>query len=286
MREVRRTIGQALSIPKNEVYLIWAGKGLGANDSAGDLLIGDVRTVRFVRIESAWREPLLLIQALDGLHPNAEDIIAGKPEPPVKRTARALLHDRGFVRVAVQECGSALRLAAEALQHDREIVLLAVNEDGTALGYAAEPLRDDHEVVLTAVRRTGAALEYASKALRGDYEVIEAAVHENGDAIRFATDEMRRNRALGLAAVQQRGSALRHLHFMLQEDHTFVQAATRLNGDAYHHALSNLKDRETAVGASAFWAGEGDAPVSFRQQAEPFVHLAEERCARKQRIVA
>lgn len=278
-RELARGIEEATALPGHEIRLIFAGRPLRPSDMP-DLMVGDMPTLRLVRINPAWREALDRVQdkGLGLIAPGYnghDDSYIRTPDPD-----EALLQDHGFVLAAVQESGSTLRLAPEELRDDKEVVLAAVLENGSALTFASERLRGDIEVVLRAVRSAGVALEFATEALRGDSEVVAAAVQENGEAIQFANDGLRRDRDLALAAVRTSGAALRHVHFVLLHDIEFIRAAVRANGDAMQYAPEELKrDKEVALAAKAYWSadsGETQAASAWVRRAAPFLQQEDE----------
>lgn len=281
LKHLYEAVEEATEIPGREARLLWGGGPLREGDVT-DMLAGSSRTVRIVRIEPEWREPLdklaeriLTDGSLEAIHKAAES--GGDPGaaavnqaqayvrdgPPEEDLCEVLLHDRRFLMAALLQEGSALRFAPEELRRDYEVALLAVRESGVALQFAAPELRANKGLVLAAVRSNGSALQFAAEALHGDGDVVAAAVQENGEALRFAKETLRRDRSVALAAIRQSGSALRHAHFVLQHDRSFVLEAVAANGEALTHVSGDLRtDKQIVLTAKAFWDGEGPEPPS------------------------
>lgn len=278
LRHVLEAVEEATEIPGHETRLLWAGAPL-REEFLADMLAGDERTLRLVRIDPEWSDSLDKIGErilTDGSLEAIADAVASGGDagetavkaaqayarngpPEEEEQCEIFLRDRRFVMAALLQEGSALRFAPEELRADREVALLAVRENGIALQFTAPELRADRDLVLAAVRSNGSALQFSAEALHGDRDVVMAAVQENGEALRFAKEVVRRDREVALTAVRQGGSALRHAHFILQHDRTFILEAVTANGEALTY-ISNADlrtDKQIVLAAKAFWDGSG-----------------------------
>ena len=94
-------------------------------------------------------------------------------------------------KIAVAQCGLALRDASDELKGNAEVVKLAVAQCGWALMHASEEMKGNEEVVKIAVAQNGHALKHASEELREKKEIVQMAMARDRRVLEYVSRNMR-----------------------------------------------------------------------------------------------
>eukprot|EP00392_Amoebophrya_sp_AT5.2_P013013 g13124.t1 len=158
----------------------------------------------------------------------------------LRYTTQSLRDDPELVGVAVRADWRALRYASRRLRStDRDLARLAISQCGWALKYCSGPLRDDLELACQAVGHKPWAIQYTSRNLWGCRDLLEVVAGKDGfpamlyarvleqdpGSLEFASARLRADPDIVMTAVVQDAFAFRHATEELRRDSYFVVAA-------------------------------------------------------------
>eukprot|EP00405_Crypthecodinium_cohnii_P020318 CAMPEP_0206473654 /NCGR_PEP_ID=MMETSP0324_2-20121206/33012_1 /ASSEMBLY_ACC=CAM_ASM_000836 /TAXON_ID=2866 /ORGANISM="Crypthecodinium cohnii, Strain Seligo" /LENGTH=367 /DNA_ID=CAMNT_0053948661 /DNA_START=80 /DNA_END=1180 /DNA_ORIENTATION=+ len=240
------------AFPLEEQRLLFAGWPISCGPLPSALrLNADAPPVKVLRVPADWCDSLNRIALIGGAGASSSDFVplvdprTALHDDDIKRLA-----EKPFALVAVQECGSSLRLVDEQLRD------ASVHNVGVALLFASQRLRDDEGVVRAAIHQNGMALEYASTRLRNDRCLVYQALQGSGAAFAFCSEACRADRCLALFAVRKSAEAISHVSSKLLADREFVIEALQQNGSAWQWlppVFHYDRDPELAKIVSQFW---------------------------------